>query len=78
MNVADQLRQQANDIDMRVFDTVILLETMTEKLHAMGNLDPENLARANAVECFVTCAMRNVELMKQHVAHMHELLKVQS
>lgn len=77
MNRDDQIRQQANDIDMRAVDAKILLNTIGEKLDAMDGLNEEDTAHALAMHCFVTCALRNLELLKEHVDHVFELLKVQ-
>lgn len=77
MNVASQIRQQANDIDMRTQDTEILLKAIAEQMDRFTELQDDDSPHFNAAYCFVTCAMRNVELLKEHVQHVFELLKGQ-
>lgn len=75
MTFKEQLCRQANDIEMRAADAAILLEVMSEKLQDMDGLDDDNLRLANAVECFISCTLRNVQLIREHNEHVFAILK---
>lgn len=66
MNLLDQIRQQGHDIESRAVDLDILLETILEQIDA-GGVDRANTL--TAINCFTTCALRNVALIKEHNLH---------
>jgi hypothetical protein len=51
-----------SEIESRTLHIEILLNAMTEKIDA--STDPK--AVIEAVDCFITCALRNVALLKEH------------
>lgn len=73
MDAFDQIRERCHDIDMRAGDIEILLKAMFDKIDSMGS-DP--IDAANAINCFVTCALRNAVLLKEHNEHILALTSI--
>jgi hypothetical protein len=64
MNVHNQIRQQCFDMEMRLLDATILLNTIDERLDRFADLSESDMEHSNAVSCFVTSALRNVALLR--------------
>lgn len=62
----DQIRIQANEIETRAYEVEILMQTIFEKIDS-GLSDP--VKTLDAINCYATCALRNVALIKEHNLH---------
>jgi hypothetical protein len=61
---------QAHDIESRACEIEILLETIFEKIDS-AVADPAKALES--INCYATCALRNVALIKEHHAHIMAL-----
>jgi hypothetical protein len=61
----DGIRQRAQDINAQAGDIEILLSSIFDKLDSMADLAPAAAEAVGAINCFATCALRNVALIKE-------------
>ena len=61
------IRQQVGDIEHQAGDVAILMAAVFEKIDGMHDQTPRGLEAINAINCFATCALRNVALIKTAV-----------
>lgn len=66
MNAFEQIRGHGHDIESRTVDLDVLLETILQKIDAGGADHSDTLT---AINCFTTCALRSVALIKEHNLH---------
>lgn len=60
-----ELRQQSFDIESATADAVILVDAIFDTIDDVGTV-PEALQRSvSAINCFATCAMRNLVLIAE-------------
>lgn len=70
-NAMDEIRKQADEIEMRASDIEHLLDAVILTIDSTEDA----LAAQNAVECFVRNALRNIELLFDHHASIVGLAK---
>lgn len=61
----DAIRQQAFDIDRQAGDIAILIAAVFDKIDDMLGQSPVGMEAVNAINCFATCALRNVALIRE-------------
>jgi hypothetical protein len=65
MNRADQYRAHVGDVEARARDLNVLLQAILDKLDGTNARDSEGVLSAmDAINCFTTCAQRNVALIQ--------------
>jgi hypothetical protein len=63
LSIADGVRQQSHDIEGQIFDAKILIEAIFNEIDGMHDLSPAAMHRVNVINCFATCALRNLTLV---------------
>jgi short-subunit dehydrogenase len=61
----DAIRQQAFDIDRQAGDIEILIAAVFDKIDDMVDQTPTGMATITAINCFVTCVLRNAALIRE-------------
>ena len=62
-SLADGVRQQSHDIEGQIVDARILIEAIFHEIDGMHDLPPAAMHRVNVINCFATCALRNLTLV---------------
>jgi hypothetical protein len=61
--LTEGVRRQSHDIEGQIFDAKILIEAIFNEIDGMHDLSPSALHRVNVINCFATCALRNLNLV---------------
>lgn len=62
-SLTDGVRRQSHDIEGQIFDARILIEAIFNEIDGMHDLPPAAMHRVNVINCFATCALRNLTLV---------------
>jgi len=71
MTPMDQIRMQMHEIETRAGEIEILMQTIFLQIDSAT--DPQSAL--NAINCYATCALRNVALINEHRGHVMALTK---
>ena len=69
----EAVRQQVSDTELQAGDVEILIAAVFDKLDGMSGHAPHGLEAINAINCFATCVLRNVSLMKTAAGNIRNL-----
>ncbi|MCE3605848.1 hypothetical protein LXA47_19895 [Massilia sp. P8910] len=64
-SISGAVHQQSQDIETQILDAKILIEAIFTAVDGMHGLSSKAMHSVNMINCFATCALRNMELATQ-------------
>ncbi|ATQ78306.1 hypothetical protein CR152_30190 [Massilia violaceinigra] len=64
-SIASDVHQQSQDIETQILDAKILIEAIFSTIDRMHGLSSAAMHSINTINCFATCALRNLELVAE-------------